>query len=592
MCGIIGCVLKDGDCWNSIFEGIKRLEYRGYDSVGVGVLNGNKLNIVKKKGGAETLSGEFISGKSGIGHTRWATHGSPSDNNAHPHVSGKFALVHNGIIENFSSLKQELIKNGEEFYSDTDSEVIVKLIKRAYTGDFLRAVKNGCAKLVGAFAIAVLCSDFPDTVICAKSKSPLVAGIGKKGVYVCSDIPAISGFCSKICPVEDNEFLCLTGQRTMFYDNNLNALEKQFLTVENAFSEKDKSIFSSYMEEEISDIPRALADTYASLKSTDFTACAQKLSTAERIFTVACGTAYHSTLAFRSIAEKYLGVPVIAERASEFRYKGDIVKRGDVLIAVSQSGETADTAEAVKTAKSMGVYVISITNVLHSTIAALADINVSMRAGAEIAVAATKSYNCQLMCLYMLVAEACVKKTGVYPPYYYELPSLSLSARECFSTFAQVDKLARLTKNISSCYFIGRDVDFVTAVEGALKLKEIAYIFSEGYPAGELKHGSLALVEKDFFVITVATQKNLAKKAENAIAEIISRGGKVVLFTPFDDLIIESQAQYKCKIPIINEDLAACIAIIPLQYFALKACTLRNLNPDKPRNLAKSVTVE
>lgn len=592
MCGIIGCVLKEGNCWGNLSEGLKRLEYRGYDSVGVGVLKDGKISVIKKKGGADSLSPYSLSGTTGIGHTRWATHGAPSDINAHPHVFGKFALVHNGIIENFASLKLQLIEQGEIFYSDTDTEVIVKLISRAYTGDFLRAVKDGVSKLCGSFAIAVLCSDFPDTIICAKNKSPLFAAKSEKGVFICSDIPAVSAFCPDICPASDGEFICLTGQRIVFYDCYLKSIEKSFIKIDGAISIKEKNNFSSYMEEEIFDIPRALSDTYASLNDTDFTVCAQKLAFAKRVFCVACGTAYHATLAFSLLAEKYLKIPIIAERASEFRYKSKIIEKGDVLIAVSQSGETADTAEAVKLAKSVGAYVIAVTNIRHSTIASLADTNIQMRAGAEIAVAATKSYNCQLLCLYSLVANAFLKKTGAYPDFYYKLPSLSLLAKQSFNCFLKMEELSSILKSRNACYFLGRNADFITSVEGALKLKEIAYIFSEGYPAGELKHGTLALIEKNFPVIAVATQKNLVKKTENAIAEVVARGGFVALISPFSDYLEESLAQFKCKIPETHEDLAGCVSIIPLQYLALKTCLSRSFNPDKPRNLAKSVTVE
>ena len=592
MCGIIGCVQHEGDCWNKIYEGLKRLEYRGYDSVGIATLEKKELHVFKKKGGADMLAGNHSAGGAGVGHTRWATHGAPSDENAHPHVAGKFALVHNGIIENFAVLKSELVRAGETFLSDTDSEVIVKLIARAYTGDFLRAVRDGCARLEGSYAIAVLCTDFPDTVVCAKRQSPLVAGEGMDGVYVGSDIPALSGMCGKICPAEDGELICLVGRRILFYDFTLTPLTKQFVAVDADSAARERNGFSSYMEEEIADIPRALSDTYAALKSTDLSACVQKLSSADRIFTVACGTAYHATLAFGYLAESCLGVPVISERAGEFRYKTQLAGKGVVLIAVSQSGETADTLEAVKRAKSAGVYVIAVTNVRHSTIAALADTNVPMRAHAEIAVAATKSYNCQLFCLFTLAAEAACRKKGVYPAFYYDLPALSFAAGEAQNCFPAVEKLAEQWKEARAMYFLGRDADYVTAVEGALKVKEIAYVFSEGYPAGELKHGTLALIEQGFPVIAVSTRKSLAKKTENAIAEVVSRGGRVALFSPYEDVLQESAAQFKCKLPNVREELAGAVAVIPLQYFALKMCVLRGHDPDKPRNLAKSVTVE
>lgn len=589
MCGIIGCVTK-GNCYRYLISSLEKLEYRGYDSAGIAVLSEAGLAIRKKKGGVKNLFGEELSGRAGIGHTRWATHGAPSDANAHPHVCGKFALVHNGIVENYAKLREELSAAGETFLSETDSEVIVKLIARSYTGNFFAAVSSACSRLEGSYAIAVLCEDFPEEIVCAKYKSPLIAGASSSALFVCSDVPALSGEAEYIAAAEDGEFIHIRGGEIDFCDGAGRRIGKKFSKVTET-SLGGRRRCATYMEEEIFEIPRALEDTLAWLNAADFAPCARAMRQAKKIFAVACGTAYHAALLFKDIVEKEVRIPVLCHTSSEFRYRDPLVEEGDLVVAVSQSGETADTLEAARLARERGGFVLAVTNVSCSSLSSLADFTVVMRAGPEIAVAATKSYNCQLLCLYYIAAQLCFYKKTQMPAYMSELASLPEAARASFETFPAMDTLAEKLRGAQSMYFLGRDRDVRTAAEGALKVKEIAYVFAEGYAAGELKHGTLALVERGFPVIAVSTRADLAKKTENALEEVKSRGAYTVLLSQYG-FMEESCADFKCKLPSVSEPLMPVISVIPLQYFACRMCLLRGYDPDKPRNLAKSVTVE
>lgn len=594
MCGIIGC-FSPQNCYEKLFSALRKLEYRGYDSAGIAMLSrgegGGRIAVRKKKGGVENLAGAPMAGNTGIGHTRWATHGAPSDINAHPHVAGKFALVHNGIVENYSALKAELVAQGEVFVSETDSEVIVRLISRAYQGDFFAAVAAACARLNGSYAVAVLCEDFPGEIVCARQKSPLVAGAGGGALYVCSDIPTLCGEAEYICTAADGEFIHICGGEIRFRDAAGGEIEKTFTRVppESRAQQKGRG---SYMEEEIFEIPRALSDTLSGLKKTDFAGCARILRGAKRAFAVACGTAYHAALAFKDAAESDCGIPVLCHTSSEFRYRTPLVGAGDLVIAVSQSGETADTLEAARLARERGAYVLAVTNVAQSSLASFADFTVAMRAGPEIAVAATKSYNCQLLCLYYIAAQMYFFKFTRMPGWYSSLFKLPEAARAAFGCFPAMRALAEALSDKRSMYFLGRDADVVTAMEGALKVKEIAYVFAEGYAAGELKHGTLALVEEGFPVLAVSTVLRLAQKTENALEEVKSRGAFTVLLSQSESVLAESCAACKCRLPALCERLMPAVAVIPLQYFACRMCLERGYDPDKPRNLAKSVTVE
>ena len=591
MCGIIGYV-SEGDCCGALFDALRRLEYRGYDSAGIAVLGENGFSVCKKQGGVSNLASFYAAGNTGIGHTRWATHGAPSDENAHPHRAGKIALVHNGIVENYAALKAELEADGELFLSETDSEVIAKLISRAYRGDLLCAVHAALGRAEGAYAVAVIAEDRPGEIVAARYKSPLIAGCGREGLFVCSDIPAVAAGAGYIAKAEDGEFVRIADGEICFYDRDLRPVPKVFFRPQADLGAAPSDAGGYCMRREIGEIPAALRRTFCALEKTDFAPCARALRGAKRIFAVACGTAYHSALAFRDAAERDVGVPVLCCTAGEFRYRPPLTERGDLVVAVSQSGETADTLEAVRLAKERGGYVVAVTNAGCSSLASLADFTLVMRAGAEIAVAATKSYNCQLLCLWYLAAEMLFFKRQKYPDWFSSLQKLPSAAEEAISLFSEIDRLADSLKGAAAMYFLGRGADECTAREGALKVKEIACVFAEGLAAGELKHGPLALVREGFPVFMTATQPPLFKKCENALAEVRSRGGFAALFSQSEEALSQSCADVKVRLPALPAALMPCIAVIPLQYFAYRMCLERGLDPDKPKNLAKSVTVE
>ena len=588
MCGIVGCFSREG-CYEKLLTVLQKLEYRGYDSAGVALVAGGTLAVRKKKGAVANLAGAPLAGAAGIGHTRWATHGKPSDENAHPHVAGKFALVHNGILENFAALKEELTKNGETFSSETDSEVIVKLIARAYKGDFFAAVAAACSRLEGSYAIAVLCEDFPEEIVCAKNKSPLLAGAGRGAAFVCSDIPALEGEVRYVCPVEDGEFVHIRGEEICFCTAGGACLPKVFCRL----AEKERApvcASGSRMEAEIGQIPHGLEKTLGWLRACDFAPAARALRGAGRIFTVACGTAHHAALAFGALLSREARIPVFCEAASEFRYGDPLIGAGDVLVAVSQSGETADTLEAARLAKARGAYLIAVTNVEQSTLARLADFPLRTLAGAEIAVAATKSYNCQLLCLYFLAAQTVFYKKAAFPAWFSALGRAAEACKRAFSCFSEVFSLAKRLQTARAMYFIGRGTDRFTAAEGALKVREIAYVFAESCPAGELKHGTLALVEEGFPVLAVATDRATVQKTANSLAEAKARGAFTGLFSPYKEYA--GVADFFCPLPALPAPLMPLVSVVPLQAFACRLCLLRGFDPDRPRNLAKSVTVE
>lgn len=588
MCGIVGCFCRTG-CYEKLFAALGRLEYRGYDSAGIALLSGEgKFSVRKKRGGVSGIAGEPLPGETGIGHTRWATHGAPSDVNAHPHLCGKFALVHNGIVENEAALRAELGADGERFLSETDSELIVRLIARAYRGDFFAAVAAACGRLEGSYAIAVLCADFPGEIVCARRGSPLVAGAGGGALYVCSDVPALCGAAEYICPADDGEFVVIRGGSVGFFRADGTPVPKVFARVR--ASARPRAVQAgSRMQAEIAEIPRALQDTLAALRGADFSACRRPFRSARRLLAVGCGTAYHAALGLRSLLEGE-GVPLSCRPASEVA--GLAAGAGDLLVAVSQSGETADTLAAARAARARGAFVLAVTNVGQSSLAALADCAAVLCAGPEIAVAATKSYNCQLLCLYFLAARILACRRGAPPAWAGALDALPAAAERAFGCFPAVEQLAEAAAGARGMYFLGRGADVATALEGALKVKEIAYLAAEGLPAGELKHGPLALVEEGFPVALLSTVRAHIRKCEAAAAEVAARGGRVALFSQYEAALSASRAACRIRLPAVAEPLMPAVAVIPLQYFACRLCSLRGLDPDRPRNLAKSVTVE
>ncbi len=595
MCGIVGCTGKK-NCVPVLMDGLKKLEYRGYDSVGIAVIDStNDLQIIKKQGRVATLEKyiEGVSGKCGIGHTRWATHGKPSDKNSHPHACGNFAVVHNGIIENFLELKLELLSQGEIFNSDTDTEIIAHLIKLNYKGSFIEAVRDTVKMLAGSYALAVISNKYPDVIIVAKKDNPLIIGKGNGVNYIASDAPALAKYTKDVYVMSDGDLAMLTPAEIKFYDENLNETEKKFKKLDMVESSLELGNYESFMMKEIHEIPTAIENTLESLDGNVYPPeFIEKMLNAPAVTVVACGTAYHAGLCGQYLLEKFNRLTVNIAVASEYRYRNPIIKDGEVIIAVSQSGETADTIAAVKLAKERGAYVCSITNVAQSSITTYSDCVIHTKAGPEIAVAATKSYNCQLIAFYymsMLLLKAQGKDVKTFDKTLRSLPSL---AESVIDKAKNIREFAGKFSHVQDMFFLGRNLDYAVALEGSLKLKEISYIHSEGCPAGELKHGTLALIEKNTLVIVIITRRELAEKTMNGIHEVKARGATVLAVTPFEDVATSDGIDEAILIPETDNDFEPVLSVIPLQIFAYYIARARGNDPDKPRNLAKSVTVE
>lgn len=593
MCGIVGYIGKR-KAVDVIIDGLKILEYRGYDSAGLSVFDGKKIVTVKKKGfvGELEKNAEGLKGFCGIGHTRWATHGAPSDSNSHPHLSGKFALVHNGIIENFDDIKRQLKEKGKRFLTDTDSEAAVRLIDDMYEGDVLKAVCGAVKKMKGSFAFAILCKDFPDKVFVVKKQSPLVVGLGEGECFVASDCMAFSKYTDKAVYLKDNEVGVVDKNGLSLFDFNLN--KKNFRTEKTDIGDDYRlsENCSSFMYKEIFESPKALQYTAADFFADTVT---QKqvidiFSKHDKVIMLGCGTAYNACLVGKNVFEKMLDVHCETELASEFRYKNPKVNSNTLVIAVSQSGETADTIAAVKLAKAKGAGIAVITNVRHSSLTRFADVVLHTKAGAEVAVAATKSYLTQTL-MFLLVATLLREGSKVSEEIKKQILKLPQTAEQALKFDALMQKYAKKHCQKQSVFFIGRGMDYALAAEGTLKLKEVSYIHSEGFAAGELKHGTLALIDKNALVIAIATQRNVAEKTVNALHEVTARGGKVILLTCFEKLKDTKGAEV-ILLPQTGGLLMTAPAIIPLQLFAYHMSVERGINPDKPRNLAKSVTVE
>ena len=588
MCGIVGYYGENAA--PVLLNGLKRLEYRGYDSAGIALLDQGKLQIVRKKGRVRELnSAKDLKGNIGIGHTRWATHGAPSEANAHPHVYGKFAVVHNGIIENEHALKEECKARGEVFSSETDSEVIAHLLSFYATGNFLEAVKKTTERLRGAYALAILCEDW-DYIICTRKSSPLVVGKGQDGVYAASDISAIAGKGVNIFTLEDGEFAVLSSSIT-FFNSNLVRIKKKKIKYDAEEQSPDKKGYRHFMRKEMAEIPEVLAKSRLDFAhEPEYAEFYRVLQKTEQIHIVACGTAYHSGLCAKYAIEAICRVPVEVCVASEYRYRNPIVKENTLTIAVSQSGETADTMAAAELSKELGAYVAAVTNVPYSRITRIADAVLFTNAGQEIAVAATKSFNAQLVLLYSLASALCEAKgkQGCMTEIDALLNQVRLAEKSCEEVRSWVPHFL----NARSVFFLGRGADYAASLEGSLKLKEITYLPSEGYAAGELKHGTLALVDEGTPVVAVLTQPSLADKTWNSVKEVSARGAKVFLITSIPEYCKREEVTASVLLPACREEFTPAISVLPLQALAYYVSIARGINPDKPRNLAKSVTVE
>ena len=587
MCGIVGYVGKRAA--PKLLCALRKLEYRGYDSAGGIAVQGEVLSVRRCTGRVQNLRGaESLVGDCGIGHTRWATHGAPTEANAHPHTYGRFSVVHNGIIENFRTLRAACEEKGETFSSETDSEVIAHLLEEEYTGDFLGALRRVAARLEGAYAIAALCEEEKGKVAVIRKGSPLIVGKGG-GVWCASDIPAIARRGMEIFSLAEGESALLTSGGVSFYDAAGLPITKEGTLCDERDILTRREGKVSAMKREMGEIPAVLADSYEKQgKSAQFSAFYEVLCHAKYLRIVGCGTAYHAGLAAKYAFEGLARTPCEVCIASEFRNGDPILPEGTLLLAVSQSGETADTIAAAKLARERGACVAAVVNSVPSTLASLAHFVLPVHAGREVAVAATKSFHAQLLTLYFLAATlAEARGFRGYGDFLRELPAL---AGETLKASASVAGWAAHFVPSKSVAFIGRGADYVAALEGSLKLKEISYLPSEGYPAGELKHGTLALVEEGTPVVAIASSR-LAEKTMNAVHEVRARGAKVFLVTSCAELCGEDVTA-SVLLPPSPDSYSAALSVIPLQQLAYYVALARGCDPDRPRNLAKSVTVE
>jgi glutamine---fructose-6-phosphate transaminase (isomerizing) len=609
MCGIVGYVGKRSS-QNILLEGLKKLEYRGYDSAGVAVFTGNRLEITKTQGRLAVLESQLhehpLTGTIGIGHTRWATHGKPSDVNSHPHTdnSSKFSVVHNGIIENYMQLKEQLIMEGRQFVSETDTEVIAHLISSLYEGDIVKAVQKAVSHMRGAFALAVLTEYEPDKLVAVRLASPLIIGVGDGENFIGSDIPAILEYTRNVYILKDNEMAVLTKDDVILMTIEGNYISREMFHVDWDIVTAEKGGFDHFMQKEIYEQPKAYRDTMGSriAESGDRVTLSELGMTEDyirsirNVHIVACGTAYHAGMVGKTVIEQLARIPVEVEVASEYRYRSPIITPETLVIVVSQSGETADTLAALREAKRCGARVLAITNVVGSSVAREADDVIVTWAGPEIAVASTKAYTSQLITFYLFglhLAQLLGTKDNEFVhtmiTAMMELPD---QVQQILDQAESIKEYAESIAKHNNMFFIGRGIDYNVALEGSLKLKEISYIHSEAYAAGELKHGTLALIEDSIPVIAMATQDDLFEKTVSNIKEVIARGAHVLGVTHKGDEELAKTVDGVFYIPRTLPLLTPALSVIPLQLLAYYASLARGLDVDKPRNLAKSVTVE
>ena len=606
MCGIVGYVGKRS-AQDVLLDGLEKLEYRGYDSAGVALALDGGIRVVKSKGrltqlrqklAAQALAQSFC----GIGHTRWATHGEPSDVNSHPHSTPRVSIVHNGIIENYGILKERLIAKGYTFESETDTEVLVKLIDSCYAGDPLRALQEALAKVRGSYALAVLFRDRPDTIFAVKRESPLIVGWGEGENFVASDIPALLKYTRRYSVLEEGDMAVCTAEGIRFYNEFAEPVQRPVLTADWDMEAAEKGGYPHFMLKEINEQPTAITATVSprvedgmpDLRIPQLTD--EVLRGIGTVHLVGCGTAMHAGMVGKAAIETLARVPAEVDIASEFRYRDPILNPNDLVIIISQSGETSDTLAALKLAKRRGVPVLAIVNVVGSSIARAADYVLYTYAGPEIAVASTKAYMVQLCVLYLFALRLAYARgrlseaeTRRYTAQLLRAPEI-IKAR--LADCEQIKYLASRYMNTQSCFFIGRGFDYSLSLEGSLKLKEISYVHSDAYAAGELKHGTISLITDGVPVIALATQKQVYEKTISNAKETRSRGARVLLFTTKDAVVPEGVADAVVRLDEYEDILMPLQLIVPLQLFAYYMAVLRGCDVDKPRNLAKSVTVE
>ena len=606
MCGIVGYVGKRS-AQDVLLDGLEKLEYRGYDSAGVALAQEGGIRVVKSKGRLDVLRQKLAvqalaESSCGIGHTRWATHGEPSDVNSHPHSTPRVSIVHNGIIENYGALKERLAARGYTFESETDTEVLVKLIDSCYHGEPLQALHEALGMVRGSYALAVLFKDFPDTIFAVKKESPLIVGWGEGENFVASDIPALLKYTRDYSVLEEGDLAVVTAQGIRFYNAFGEPVERQRLTADWDQEAAEKGGYPHFMLKEINEQPAAITATVSprvedgmpDLRIPELTD--ERLRSIGTVHLVACGTAMHAGMVGKAAIETLARVPAEVDIASEFRYRDPILNKDDLVIIISQSGETSDTLAALKLAKSRGVPVLAIVNVVGSSIARAADYILYTYAGPEIAVASTKAYMVQMCVLYLFALRLAYARGKLEEAETKRLTAELLRAGEVIKPrlddCEQIKYLASRFVNTQSCFFIGRGFDYALSLEGSLKLKEISYVHSDAYAAGELKHGTISLITDGVPVIALATQKQVYEKTISNARETKSRGARVILFTTKDAVVPEGVADYIVRMDEYEDLLMPLQLIVPLQLFAYYMAVLRGCDVDKPRNLAKSVTVE
>ena len=606
MCGIVGYVGKR-NAQDVLLDGLEKLEYRGYDSAGVALALEGGIRVVKSKGRLaelrKRLAVEALARSGcGIGHTRWATHGEPSDVNSHPHSTPRVSIVHNGIIENYGVLKERLMAKGYTFESETDTEVLVKLIDSCYEGEPLKALRAALAMVRGSYALAVLFRDFPDTLFAVKRESPLIVGWGEEENFIASDIPALLKYTRRYSVLEEGDMAVVNADGIRFYNEFAEPVEREVLTANWDQEAAEKGGYPHFMLKEINEQPAAITATVSprvenglpDLRVPELTD--ERLRRIGTVHLVGCGTAMHAGLVGKAAIEALARVPAQVEIASEFRYRNPILRPEDLVIIISQSGETSDTLAALKLAKSRGVPVLAIVNVVGSSIARAADYVMYTYAGPEIAVASTKAYMVQMCVLYLFALRLAYARGMQTDAEIRRLTAELLRAGEVIkprlADCEQIKYLASRFVNTQSCFFIGRGFDYSLSLEGSLKLKEISYVHSDAYAAGELKHGTISLVTDGVPVIALATQKQVYEKTISNAKETKSRGAKVLLFTTRDAVVPDGVADYVVRLDDYDDLLMPLQLIVPLQLFAYYMAVLRGCDVDKPRNLAKSVTVE
>ena len=608
MCGIVGYIGTQ-QAAPILLDGLSKLEYRGYDSAGIAIYNGTSIDMVKSKGRLKVLNelthdGETIKGTIGIGHTRWATHGSPSDVNAHPHFNKdkSIVVVHNGIIENYLKLRKKLEKHGYEFVSETDTEVIAHLLDYYYHGNPLQAITKVMHRMEGSYALGIIFKEHPEELYAVRKDSPLIVGETKDGNIIASDVPAVLKYTRDVIFIENEEIVRMTEDSMEFFNVDEEALEKEAVHIDWDVNAAEKGGFEHFMLKEMYEQPKAITDTFAprirdgkivieELGMTD-----EEIKAIKKIMIVACGSAYHTGVTSKYVFEGLARIPVEVDVASEFRCRDPMVGEGTLVVVISQSGETADTLAALRESKKRGAKVLGIVNVVGSSIAREADNVMYTWAGPEIAVATTKAYSAQLIALYLLAMKfgnvrGTVNDTQLHDMI-EDLKALPAQVEMLLNNKEKIQRFANRYLAAKDVFFIGRGIDYAISMEGSLKLKEISYIHSEAYAAGELKHGTISLIEEGTLVASVLTQKDLYKKMISNMVEVGTRGAFVLAVTCEDNTEVEKAADYVVYIPETNKYFTNSLAIIPLQLFGYYIAVGRGCDVDKPRNLAKSVTVE